>query len=182
MMQQWVRGPGEGAVSDYERRLFAQAVPGLGMSDAGAANVIPGWRAALRRTQERVSFFEEWRRRHGSLDGATGAWARFAQENPIVTERQGGGLQVNEGNVANWQPYLDPNYSRPSGTTTTPQTTQQQTPAAGTQTPPPAGGQGQIPPRPSSVPDGSQYNPARQQWRDGQGRLYDARGQRLGTR
>jgi hypothetical protein len=61
----------------------------------------------------------------------------------------------------------------PGAGATTPPTREQPSPTTGSPS--------AVPPRPSSVPSGSMYSPSRQQWRDSDGRLYDATGKRLGT-
>jgi hypothetical protein len=54
-------------------------------------------------------------------------------------------------------------------------------PVSGAERVPGGGGRSAAPARPSGLPAGSQYSPSRNQWRDPNGRIYDAAGRPMGT-
>lgn len=93
----------KGAVSDAEMRIFGNATPGTGMSDAAATPIIDAMDLGAQRTQERAIFFDAWLRSRGSLDGAPEAWKTFVDKNPIIIQQKNGTYALQPENVSSWR-------------------------------------------------------------------------------
>lgn len=107
----------KGAISNREMELFGSATPGMGMSDKGAQSVLDGMEAGAMRARERSKFFEAWRSKNRSLDGAQEAWDQFIDANPILEPDGAGGFTVNRDNIGSWRSYLDGGSPTPGSTT-----------------------------------------------------------------
>lgn len=143
----------KGAISNREMDLFGQATPGMSMSDAGAQNVINGMEAGAIRAREKPKFFEAWRKKNGTLDGADAAWDSFVETTPIIIPDGQGGFTVNKSNAIAWQRFLDPNAAAASqGSTAAPGAAPGATPGAAQAPAAPAPGARQ-------APDGNWYMP-----------------------
>ena len=100
----------KGAISDREMGLFASATPGLGMKDKEADKVMAGMEAGALRVRERQKFYNAWRARHKTLEGADDAWDSYVDENPVITaDEKTGQLSVNKKNISNWKKYVGRN-------------------------------------------------------------------------
>lgn len=74
--------PGQGAVSNYERELFAQGVPDINRPGPVNQNIINGIRARRQQEVDRLSFMEAYLGRNGTLNGAAELWQGYVQGNP----------------------------------------------------------------------------------------------------
>ena len=92
----------KGAVSNYEQEILKGSVPNENLQESANIERIAGWRAALKRTQERADFNAEWRAVNGTIDGANTAWNKFIENKPII-DKSG---KVNEQNVSGWQEFI----------------------------------------------------------------------------
>lgn len=73
----------KGAVSDREMAMFRSAAIGRDKNIEFNKNMISIARAILQRKEEQAQFFQEWRGKYGSTNGAYEAFKRYAEENPI---------------------------------------------------------------------------------------------------
>lgn len=73
----------KGAISEAENRLFASAAVGEDKTPEGNTLIALATKYAQMRTQEKATFYEEWRRRYPSLDGAQRAFQQYAEDNPL---------------------------------------------------------------------------------------------------
>ena len=80
----------KGAITDREMGMFKAAVPGLTQTEAGNRAMIEIMRATAARQEERATFLEQFKARFGTLDGATAAWGRYIEENPIIEQTKRG--------------------------------------------------------------------------------------------
>lgn len=101
----------KGAISDREMNLFSSASPGLQNTRQGNLKIANAMEAGAQRTVEKSSFLRSYIEQNGSLSGADTAWKKYTNENPIVDKN----LNINSGNISNWQPYLAPGYSAMKG-------------------------------------------------------------------
>jgi hypothetical protein len=118
----------KGAISNREMDIFGSATPGMTMSDAGAKQVLDGMEAGAARASERAKFFEAWRAKNRSLDGAQEAWDQFIDANPVFEKDDKGGFTINRNNIGAWRGYLDGGSPAPGSTTDGPQTPAAETP------------------------------------------------------
>lgn len=126
----------KGAISDREMAMFASATPGLGMTDQGAARVIPAMKAGARRVIERNKFYQQWMTNNrGNLTGADEAWDKYVNENPVIYQDNQGALQINERNLQNWRNYLPGGPGLEGGTVPSDPGVSQASQAAGQATP-----------------------------------------------
>jgi hypothetical protein len=96
----------KGAISDKEGVMLNNATPGLDMADAAADPIIKGYNATGQRAIEHAKFMKEWFHANNSDYGADEAWDQYINDNPIVSTDQNGALTINEGNIGNWQNYV----------------------------------------------------------------------------
>jgi len=85
----------KGAITDREMAMFKEAVPGLTQSGPGNKAMIGIMKAAATRQEQRASFFEQYRAKNRTLNGATEAWGKYLEENPLISN-EGGGIQLLE--------------------------------------------------------------------------------------
>lgn len=93
----------KGAITDREMGMFRAAVPNLGQTSEGNKAIAQVMKAAGARTQTRAAFFENWARKHGSLEGAQEVWSDYMRDNPLITE-DGNSIKANP--EGDWQSYL----------------------------------------------------------------------------
>jgi len=93
----------KGAITDREMGMFRAAVPNLGQTQEGNAAIAQVMKAGAARTQSRAAFFENWARKHGSLEGAQEVWSEYMRDNPLIAE-EGGSIKANP--EGDWQSYL----------------------------------------------------------------------------
>ena len=105
----------KGAVSDSEMRIFGLATPGRMMTDEAANSIITGMDLAAQRTQERATFFDEWMRSKGTLNGAQAEWQRYANANPVI-EKVNGQFVPRPENVGNWREFMSGQTTQRAGT------------------------------------------------------------------
>lgn len=94
----------KGAITDREMGMFKAAVPNLGQTQEGNAAIAQVMKAGAARTQTRAAFFQNWARKHGSLEGAQEVWSEYMRDNPLITQTENGIAANPEGN---WQSYLN---------------------------------------------------------------------------
>lgn len=73
----------KGAVSDKEMDLFAKASVSTSSSKEFNQNVLKLAMAKLARDDQMVRFYDMWKEKYGTTDGAGVAFKKFAEENPI---------------------------------------------------------------------------------------------------
>lgn len=83
----------KGAITDREMAMFKQAVPGLTQTEDGNKAMVEIMKATAQRLEERASFFEKYRATHATLNGATEAWGKYLQENPLIST-EGGNVRL----------------------------------------------------------------------------------------
>ena len=121
---------GQGAVSNYERELFAQGVPDITKPGPVNQNIINGIRARRAQEVDRLSFMEAYLAQNRTLNGAAEQWQGYVQANPYSQTDQQGRLVLNP-RRRNWREAL---MGSPATTPTAPRPA---TPAAsGAPTPP----------------------------------------------
>lgn len=99
-----MRQAGSGAMSDRDLALYQRstlAVGNPGPTNQAIADVII---AGADRSQQRAAFFEDFARQNGTILGAQEQWDRYANANPLFTER--GGNTVRRQNVPSWRDYF----------------------------------------------------------------------------
>lgn len=92
----------KGAITDREMGMFREAVPNLGQRPEANKAISQVMQAGAKRVQTRAAFFENWARKHGSLEGAGEVWSEYMEANPIIRDN-GDGIAVNpEGDWREW--------------------------------------------------------------------------------
>ncbi|WP_217354813.1 phage tail tip lysozyme [Ruegeria atlantica] len=94
----------KGAITDREMGMFRAAVPNLGQTQEGNMAIAQVMKAGAARAQTRAAFFENWARKHGSLEGAQEVWSEYMRDNPLIAE-EGNGIKANP--EGDWQSYLN---------------------------------------------------------------------------
>lgn len=94
----------KGAITDREMGMFRAAVPNLSQTPEGNAAISQVMKAGAARSQSRAGFFENWARKHGSLEGAQEVWSDYMRDNPLIAE-DGNGIKANP--EGDWQSYLN---------------------------------------------------------------------------
>ena len=61
-------------------------------------------KAGAARAQTRAAFFENWARKHASLEGAQEVWSEYMRDNPVIFEN-GNSIKANP--EGDWQSYLN---------------------------------------------------------------------------
>jgi hypothetical protein len=97
--------PGQGAVSNYERELFAQGVPDITKPGPVNQNIINGIRARRAQEVDRLSFMEAYLAQNRTLNGAAEQWQGYVQANPYSQTDQQGRLVLNP-RRRNWREAL----------------------------------------------------------------------------
>jgi len=97
--------PGQGAVSNYERELFAQGVPDINRPGPVNQNIINGIRARRQQEVDRLSFMEAYLAQNRTLNGAAEQWQSYVQANPYSQTDQRGRLVLNP-RRRNWREAL----------------------------------------------------------------------------
>lgn len=95
----------KGAITDREMADFKAAAPGMLQTQEGNQMIAEVMRAGAARVQTRAAFYENWARKHGSLEGAQEVWNEYMDDNPIISRGNDGGLMVNE--EGEWIGYLN---------------------------------------------------------------------------
>lgn len=87
---------GQGAVSDYERRLYAMGSPTIEARGPTNASLIANARAMRAQEADRVAFMQDYIARNGTLNGADEKWRGYVAANPYVRRQPiaGGGTQA----------------------------------------------------------------------------------------
>lgn len=109
---------GQGAVSDFERRLYAMGSPSLTNTGPTNRSIITNMRATRLEEADRIAFMQEYIARNGSLNGADAQWRTYLQANPYAARKpiEGGGTQVFLNNRRTpWQQYFRSQGGAPTG-------------------------------------------------------------------
>ena len=109
---------GQGAVSDFERRLYAMGSPGLTNTGPTNRSIITNMRATRLEEADRIAFMQDYIARNGSLNGADAQWRTYLQANPYAARKpiEGGGTQVFLNNRRTpWQQYFRSQGGAPTG-------------------------------------------------------------------
>lgn len=86
----------KGAITDREMGMFRQAVPNLSQTPEANKDIAAVMQAGARRVQTRATFFENWARKHGSLEGAQEVWNEYMRDNPIIESDGQNGFSVRQ--------------------------------------------------------------------------------------
>lgn len=103
----------KGAITDREMGMFKKAVPGLTQTPPGNQAMANIMKATAKRLEDRATFFEQYRRLSGTLDGATAAWGKYLKENPLIVDGKDGGVVLSE-DVASFDEYLPQSRATPA--------------------------------------------------------------------
>ena len=95
----------KGAISDKEMAMFKGATPGLNQTPEANRKIINAMLAGTQRVKQKELFKEAWFNKYGHLQGAEKMWSKFLKQAPIIDKD----FNVNQGNISNWQGFLDPN-------------------------------------------------------------------------
>jgi hypothetical protein len=79
---------GQGAVSDYERKLFRYGVPSVDKYGGVNQNIINHMRATQAEHADYLDFAEKYRSANGTISGADVAWDKYIKENPYSTTKE----------------------------------------------------------------------------------------------
>lgn len=97
----------KGAISDAELRAFQNASPKKEFQPEVNASIIDAAIAQVLRVREQAAFYEAYRAKYGTLNGAQSVWKRYTEENPILQFQKNNDLiEINRNNIGNWEPYL----------------------------------------------------------------------------
>lgn len=100
---------GQGAVSDFERRLYAMGSPNLTNMGPTNRSIITNMRATRLEEADRIAFMQQYIAKNGTLNGADAQWRSYIATNPYTRRRpiQGGGTQLfmNDGRTP-WAQYF----------------------------------------------------------------------------
>jgi hypothetical protein len=77
------RVPGSGATSDFDARMFTDALPGINRSREANEAIIGAYRARGQLSRERAEFAADWLDREGNLRQFDAEWRRYVEANPI---------------------------------------------------------------------------------------------------
>jgi hypothetical protein len=77
------RTPGSGATSDFDARMFSNALPGVSKTGKANENIITAIRAREQDVLNYQSFLTEYLERNGHLNGSEAAWSKYVNDNPI---------------------------------------------------------------------------------------------------
>lgn len=93
------RQPGEGAVSDFDAKMFERMVPSKGLPTETNEMIIRAQRAAADQALQQRQMAEWYRSTYGSMTGFQEAWDNYAVSNPVWDERayEQGKTQLNAG-------------------------------------------------------------------------------------
>lgn len=73
---------GQGAVSDYERRLFSAGSPSLQNFSGTNRDIIAQRQALIDEQRDYAAFLDEYVRRKGNADGAQAVWQEYVSADP----------------------------------------------------------------------------------------------------
>lgn len=76
---------GQGAVSDFERKLFRYGVPSVDKYGGVNQNIINAMRATQAEHADYLDFAEKYRSANGTITGADVAWDKYVTKNPYST-------------------------------------------------------------------------------------------------
>jgi hypothetical protein len=77
------RVPGSGATSDFDARMFTDALPGINRSRVANEAIIGAYRARGQLSRERAEFAADWLDQEGNLRQFDAEWRRYVEANPI---------------------------------------------------------------------------------------------------
>lgn len=77
----------KGAISNAEMQLFMAAAPGMKNTPQGNAALIDLIDKVGDRQIMRAGEMEKWRQQYGTLDGFETEWAKYIENNPLITQQ-----------------------------------------------------------------------------------------------
>lgn len=93
-----MRQPGSGATSDFDARMFANALPSLRLDATARQNVIAAHQAQSRMAQERLQAAERYLGANSTLVGFDRIWGEYVNANTIFDPSSTAGeLKLNQG-------------------------------------------------------------------------------------
>ena len=75
---------GQGSISDFERKLFAQGVPTTDKYGGVNSNITAYMRSKLAEENDRLDFQEHYLSSNGTTAGSQRAWSAYTQANPYI--------------------------------------------------------------------------------------------------
>lgn len=81
------RPAGSGATSDFEQKMYRQAVPSPDKPGPVNGNIMAFRRAMVDDAQQQQSFLESYLSQYGHLNGADKIWQQYKKENPILAPK-----------------------------------------------------------------------------------------------
>lgn len=95
---------GQGAVSNFERDLFASGSPRVENVGPVNANIIARMKGSYQAEGDRLEFMDAYLAANGALNGSTEAWSAYTRANPYTIAR--GGKFVPNPKRASWRQYF----------------------------------------------------------------------------
>lgn len=100
----------KGALSDKEGARLDAMIPQLLTSKEGTLKLLDIDEAGKQRVIQEEQFKRAWLKKNGSLDGANATWARFQEENSLISDDN---TLHDRSHITNWSDYIkNPNYTR----------------------------------------------------------------------
>lgn len=100
---------GQGAVSNFERELFARGTPSIKNVGNVNANIRGQMKGVYQQEGDRLAFYEAYLARNGTLNGAAESWHGYVQANPYIrtTKTQSGDDRVDANTSRkDWREYF----------------------------------------------------------------------------
>lgn len=113
---------GQGAISDYERKLFAAGAPSLGQRREVNRDIIAQRQAVVNEQKDYANFLDDYVKTHGSEQGAQEIWQAYTAKDPYYGPSQKTGKNVAFTKDPNrWRQFIYQNYQvKPQGSSAQP--------------------------------------------------------------
>jgi hypothetical protein len=90
-----MRAPGSGATSDFDARMFQNALPGMGTPKETNLAVIEGMKAKAAIERDKQLFLERYVEANGTTTGADRYWQEYLDANPIFDPKSPNAPKIN---------------------------------------------------------------------------------------
>jgi hypothetical protein len=113
---------GQGAISDYERRLFAAGAPSIGQRQEVNRDIIAQRQAITNEQRDYANFLDDYVRQHGNEQGAQELWQSYTARDPYYGPSPKTGKNVAFTKDPNrWRQFIYQNYQiKPQSTVAPP--------------------------------------------------------------
>jgi len=115
------REPGSGATSDFDARMFQQALPGIDKAPEVNEAITQAYQRRSVMTAQRAEEARAWLELNGTLNGFDRAWRQYVEANPIFDPSSADAPQINERwmSIDEWMANGAPGLTRESSSSAT---------------------------------------------------------------